>query len=684
MSAPLYRRRRPAVACIECRRRKVKCDRAFPCGPCGNASLMCGYRYPNNELTMTNLCAGPTSSDLSSSTIASEENSIQTGVVVSTPITFTSSSSVIANLPPHFTFPSGYTVSRSDVGMNENETVDLPGRTISHAKSSEHLNFLLHRSDHAEIQPLWEQCSHYAQIIKSDRAVKYYNQLGPPNATNNLLLKSTCDRLIMLYLHTFEAVFRVLHIPTFMQQYELYWNNPHGASRAFPSTFALVLAIGACFISDADADELQLFAPQWIASAQFWLTESFDKFGIDLSVLQVSTLLLLARQTLPDPSELVWISGDFPLRIAIGLGLHKEPRIHFPEFSPFDGEMRKRLWATILEMSIQSCLDTGMPPSISNDDFDCELPFNINDVDASNLSAATDIADGFTQSTVQRMLMQIMPLRLQILRYCNSLKKGPGQNYQWVLKLGMQLNAMCHSNTATLQSYQRNSIPDTPIPTGFQIHLLNMLTRRFLLALHTPFAVEAKVNQSFYFSRKVLIENALTFLSPLQLVSQKPLPVDSLPENQQHELLRLKVRGGDIIRHMLCHATAILIVELTTELGENAFPIMHSLSQDLFFHAIEESMAIFRRRIQAEETSVDVYVLFSCAMAQVKAMEAGLAPGRQTIKPAKDSLNICCELLKFQAQVSAVSSVSSLGLTQDLQVGLESELGSSDLWNGML
>lgn len=125
------------------------------------------------------------------------------------------------------------------------------------------MNFLLHQSDHAEIQSLWEQCSHCARIIKSERSIKYYTQ-----------------------------------------QYELYWNNPQGASRAFLSILALVLAIGVCFISEADADELQLLAPQWIAGAQFWLTESFEKFSIDLSVLQVSTLLLLARQTVPDPSEL--------------------------------------------------------------------------------------------------------------------------------------------------------------------------------------------------------------------------------------------------------------------------------------------------------------------------------------------------------------------------------------------
>ncbi|THC97454.1 hypothetical protein EYZ11_003103 [Aspergillus tanneri] len=582
--------------------------------------------------------------------------------------------------------------SSGDASMNE--SVDLPGRTVSHAKNFgcgkhyiqssfeqlEYMKFLLHRSsDHTDIQSLWGQCRHYAQIIKSERSIKYYTQSGPPNITNNLLPKSTCDRLITLYLHTFESVFRVLHIPTFMQQYELYWNNPLGTSRAFPSTLALVLAIGACFVSDADADELQLLASKWIYGAQFWLTDSFEKFDIDLSILQVSALLLLARQTLPDPSELVWISGDFPLRIAVGLGLHKEARIHFPDFPPVETELRKRLWATILEMSIQSCLDTGMPPSISNDDFDCEPPSNIHDVDVSNPSAAADTANSFTQSTILRMLMQTMPVRLQILRYCNALKKTPSQDYQGILKLGMQLDTMCRSHTAMLQSYQMGTNSDTPKPTEFQIHVLNILARRFLLALHSPFAVEAKADQSFYFSRKVLTENALLCLSPPQTVQHAPLPLGSLPECQ-HELLRLKVRGGDIIKHTLCHATAILIIELITELEENAFPITHSLSQDLFCHTIEESMGVFRRRIQAGETSVDIYVLFSCAMAQAKVIKAGLAPERQIIETAKESLVFCCEQLKFKAQTSALSF---LGLAPSLQLALENDPGGLNSWESM-
>jgi hypothetical protein len=38
------KRRRPAVSCIECRRRKVRCDRAKPCGQCtAHNTPLCTY-----------------------------------------------------------------------------------------------------------------------------------------------------------------------------------------------------------------------------------------------------------------------------------------------------------------------------------------------------------------------------------------------------------------------------------------------------------------------------------------------------------------------------------------------------------------------------------------------------------------------------------------------------------------
>lgn len=46
MDNTVRKRRRPAVACTECRRRKVKCDRTLPCTSCFLGTLTCTYNFP--------------------------------------------------------------------------------------------------------------------------------------------------------------------------------------------------------------------------------------------------------------------------------------------------------------------------------------------------------------------------------------------------------------------------------------------------------------------------------------------------------------------------------------------------------------------------------------------------------------------------------------------------------------
>ncbi len=43
------RRRRPALSCIECRRRKIKCDRNEPCTNCVTAKTQCTFEVLSNE-----------------------------------------------------------------------------------------------------------------------------------------------------------------------------------------------------------------------------------------------------------------------------------------------------------------------------------------------------------------------------------------------------------------------------------------------------------------------------------------------------------------------------------------------------------------------------------------------------------------------------------------------------------
>lgn len=49
MERPTRRRRRPALSCLECRRRKIKCDRSDPCRHCASAKTKCTFDIHGNS-----------------------------------------------------------------------------------------------------------------------------------------------------------------------------------------------------------------------------------------------------------------------------------------------------------------------------------------------------------------------------------------------------------------------------------------------------------------------------------------------------------------------------------------------------------------------------------------------------------------------------------------------------------
>ncbi|KAH8422895.1 fungal specific transcription factor domain-containing protein [Aspergillus melleus] len=72
------------------------------------------------------------------------------------------------------------------------------------------------------------------------------------------------------------------------------------------------------------------------------------------------------------------------------IGLHRDPSL-CKSMSPYWAEIRRRLWATTLELDLQAALSLGTPVSISQSEYDCRPPSKFDDEDlqpnASNTTA---------------------------------------------------------------------------------------------------------------------------------------------------------------------------------------------------------------------------------------------------------------------------------------------------------
>ncbi len=70
------------------------------------------------------------------------------------------------------------------------------------------------------------------------------------------------------------------------------------------------------------------------------------------------------------------------VRLAFCMGYHRDPR-HFKDITPFEGEMRRRIWALLVEMDTTIAFISGLPISINQRFADTRLPSNLLDEDMS-------------------------------------------------------------------------------------------------------------------------------------------------------------------------------------------------------------------------------------------------------------------------------------------------------------
>lgn len=188
---------------------------------------------------------------------------------------------------------------------------------------------------------------------------------------------------------------------------------------------SLVLAIGVPFTydlqDDVNADTLQKSAQQWIYAAQSWLSGPTEKSIQNLQGLQMFCLLAVARHVNGLGIISPFFSAASLVSMARQMGLNRDTR-NFPTVSRSQAESTTRLWSTIVELSLVSCLESGTP-LVGLEDLGARQPSNIDDSELTDGSAldgllATD--DGITDMSTHLVLSKSQGLRTQALNIINA------------------------------------------------------------------------------------------------------------------------------------------------------------------------------------------------------------------------------------------------------------------------
>lgn len=188
--------------------------------------------------------------------------------------------------------------------------------------------------------------------------------LSVPYLRSLLPGRITIDLLVRKYIETFETTYRILHIPTFWADYAAFWDSPSGSNVEME---AILLAILACVLCtsthdntryDPNGSTFRSKAIIWIKACEAWLRRQSNKHRT-LATIQVRTLRLLALMTTCLKTKEFYQETQAHLALMRSIGMHRDPSILGCRCSVFEGEMRRRLWATSIELELQASIDKG-------------------------------------------------------------------------------------------------------------------------------------------------------------------------------------------------------------------------------------------------------------------------------------------------------------------------------------
>ncbi|KAJ5579749.1 uncharacterized protein N7459_005734 [Penicillium hispanicum] len=719
------KRRRPALSCEQCRRRKIRCDREMPCGPCtkGHPPMSCEYvnegkaaldaklessRIPDNASpphdSAARLFNGAQSSN-DGARIAELERTVQAlqGRVKDLEHDLQVEGSHGRRLLPH----DGTAASRIGGGVDDRvadgETRNASGQLGRLDRPQTLIPSLAPRLKSSGERVKLFGTTHWAlvfqqfRLLRQVRSTALYpegglNDIGKllkevrnvrrvikkqqqprledpaPGLLNDLPPREICDELVQHYMRTLGLIYRILHNPSFYQDYERFWENPPAVSPRFLMKLLLILAIGSVFYcKPGPTNELGLPVRRWIYATQWLLSGPFEKDAGNLEGLQLHCLLLLCRQAYAVDKESSWISAGNMLRQAVSQGLHRDPT-HFPTLSAFDCEMRRRIWAAVLELNVQLSIDAAMPPLFCAEDFDTRPPSNLDDEDFD--PASTSLPDSqpktfYTASSLQILLSQSFPIRLKIARTINECTHE--QSYEAALQLGSQLSTACKEMAVTFLHYFARTSGSRLRPTQFHHRLMDTLLRRFLLNLYRPFTIEAINDPRFYLARKLSLDSALIMAS---YGDSFGMP-EASDQNPLQDLQRLALSGAGLFKcHLSLDVMIVISFELITQIEEDvaAQPAGFSLlSPDLtgqIAHTARESMIRALERIMeqlyesvaAGIPSMKRYCLIAGVLAQIRAVPRSEAELTQVCAAFMDAARTCRALLQEYLAESKTSA----------------------------
>jgi hypothetical protein len=208
------------------------------------------------------------------------------------------------------------------------------------------------------------------------------------------------------------------------------------------------------------------------------------------------------------------------VKLAHRMGYHKDP-LHFPTISPFQGEMRRRTWALLVQIDALASANMGLPRTIRESHCDTTEPSNLLDDDLNeDLIALPPSKPSSVRTPVQYIMTQNKFLSI----YCNIsdlMTSAQTPDYAEIIRLD---NVLLDTYAAIPRGLKIDSaydpIIDAPDLIKQQLHIALVFQKARCL-LHDPVIASGWRDREYDASHSICIQAALCILQYQGLMSKE-------------------------------------------------------------------------------------------------------------------------------------------------------------------
>lgn len=388
--------------------------------------------------------------------------------------------------------------------------------------------------------------------------------------------RAEADQLLAMYWKFVDVASTIMHKPKFLRDYDQFWTRPNETPIMWIGTLYGVFAI---------AIRIQSLMEEHDAGISDPFQRTFSQARQDLYRQRVAQCLVLGNYLKCPPYTMetflsyfvleylrsrdtqhgIWLLVGMLVRTAFRMGLHREPT-NLPNntFTPFESEMRRRMWSMVVRLDLMSSGQVGLPRMIHPAMTDTLEPRNLTDDDLRE--DMTELPPSRPDTEYTPTLFAIVRNRVSAVfaRVVDLVSASEQPTYREVLELNEAVRTTYETVPEAMKEMDLKGYG--PFEEGLMSAVILRLTfLKALEMLHRPFLFLARDDPRYESSRTACVDAALEILDLQQMLevkSQENKDVWSIPALWWTSSWRL----SSLMNHDFLLATTILVLDLDRDL----------------------------------------------------------------------------------------------------------------------